>query len=459
MLGAFSPFPHSLAAERSRGDSHAEPGRKQPAAAVVHSSKSQSPMARAASGQWSDGDPQREQPPLTDGSVRTVNFLQSYGSSCGPVCDCGDCDASCGAEAFYQEDPGCGFEVGCGLGSAIETVRSYNWGKQGCDAGCTDGCCENSCGIEGGYLGDPVCGIEASGECPCDACSSGKMDHIPLCVPILRMNWCSIDFMYGHQGYTGPLNFVSTSSNNPNQRSGTGSFGFYQGFNKGASLKRWLGCDVTSQFGVRATQSNLWGAGFTTDRRYQVFVTGGFFRRVDYGLQYGLVLDYLNQDWYFQSNSLQLRGEASWRRESCDTFGFQFMAGVRSESSDTVVTDGTGNTIFSTIGMEPTDQFRLFYRCPMVRAGEFTGFAGWTDHSDAVLGTKITLPIFSSVLLATDLTYLIPNEGRFSGGNEQESWNVAIGFVFRPGGYKGRQRYNLPLFDVADNGTFMMDRL
>ena len=408
--------------------------------------------AGAADSQW-------EQPPGTDRGVEPVGFLQPYGSNCGPVCDCGHCDAACGVEGVYEHDPGCGIEIGCGLGEAIETVRSQRCWGCGCDDGSCDGSCESACGIEGSYLDDPVCGIETAGDCSCDACSGGRYDHLPLCVPILRMNWCSFDFFYGHQGYTGPLNFVSTSSSNPNVRSGTGSFGFYQGFNKSTSLKRWLGCDVTSQFGARATQSNLWGAGFTTDRRYQVFVTGGIFRRVDYGLQYGLVLDYLNQDWYFQSNALQMRGELSWRREACDTFGFQFMAGVRSETVGTTVRDDAGNTINSSISVEPTDQFRLFYRCPTARSGQFTGFAGWTDHSDVVLGTHFNLPLFSRVLLATDLTYLIPNQGRFTGGNEQESWNVAIGFVFRPGGAQGRQRYNVPLFDVADNGTFMMDRL
>jgi hypothetical protein len=134
------------------------------------------------------------------------------------------------------------------------------------------------------------------------------------------------------------------------------------------------------------------------------------------------------------------------------------MTGVRDETSGTVVRDGTGNTIVSTIRMKPTDQFRFFYRWPMARSGQFTTFAGWTDNSDAVLGSNFNFHLFSRLLLATDVTYLIPKEGRSSGGNEEESWNLAIGFVFRPGGSQGGQRYDLPMFDVADNGTFMLDR-
>jgi hypothetical protein len=75
-----------------------------------------------------------------------------------------------------------------------------------------------------------------------------------------------------------------------------------------------------------------------------------------------------------------------------------------------------------------------------------------------LLGSNLSVHLFPRVLLATDVTYMIPTEGRSSGGNEQESWNVAIGFVFRPGGNNGNRRYNLPMFDVADNGTFMIDR-
>lgn len=399
------------------------------------------------------------------GPLQPTSLVNQYESGCGLVCDCGHCEVACGVETVNSDY---GWELGCGIGAAVKKVRRRrwwgNWIDDGCDGSCDGGC--DSCfemdpAMQGHLIDDSLHALPISGSCDCDACVSDSADHIPLCIPILRMDWAAFDFFYGHQGFTGPLNFASSDATNPNARSGNGSFGFYQGFNKGSSLKKWLGCDISSQFGVRTSQSNLWGATFTTERRYQVFVTGGFFRRVDYGLQYGLVLDYLNQDWYFQSDAMQLRGELSWRCDSCDTFGFQFMAGVRSETSDTVVHDIQGAPINSTVGMEPTDQYRFFYRCPILRSGEFTGFGGWTDHSDVVLGTKFNLHLFPRLLLGTDLTYLIPTEGRLSGGNEHESWNVAMGLVFRPGGNRNRgsRRYQLPMFDVANNGTFMMDRL
>jgi hypothetical protein len=60
-------------------------------------------------------------------------------------------------------------------------------------------------------------------------------------------------------------------------------------------------------------------------------------------------------------------------------------------------------------------------------------------------------------MLQTGATFLIPREGDASGGHREEGWNVSMGIVFRPGGPTGCGRYCRPLFDVADNGTFLVD--
>lgn len=275
---------------------------------------------------------------------------------------------------------------------------------------------------------------------------------------MLRMNWCRWDFFAGVQGYTGPMNHLGSRLLDSRLSDGSGSFGFYQGFNEGRSLRRWIGCDIASQFGLRATQSNLSGAHFTNENRYQVFLTGGLFRKVDYGLQYGLVFDYLNQDWFFQGDSIQLRGELSWRHDACHVCGFRFMSGLRNESSNTIFRDGDGNLQASVTLFEPTDQYRLFYRRLLARGGECTAFAGWTDRDDGLLGTNLSVPLRPHLLLAAGATYLIPNEGTSRGGYEEEGWNISLGFVFRPGGPQGCGRYCRPMFDVADNGSFMLDR-
>ena len=209
--------------------------------------------------------------------------------------------------------------------------------------------------------------------------------------------------------------------------------------------------------GLRATQSNLSGAEFAEDNRYQVFLTYGLFRRVDYGMQYGMVMDYLNDDWYYQVDLLQLRGELSWKSRGCNVYGFQFMAPLNSETSGTIVRDSTGNFFASTTAFEATDQYRFFYRRLLGSAGQWDFFGGWTGPGDGLIGSTFNLPVRRNLVLQTGSTFLIPREGNSSGGHREEGWNISVGLVYRPGGPTGAGRYSRPMFDVADNGTFMVD--
>ncbi len=367
-------------------------------------------VAQAAAGRMMDTPPEA---PL-DGSlvrddVRQVGFLEDFvgcQNGCGAVCDCGDAGPSCGMET--------------------------------------------SCGVE------PACGMEINGDCSCNSCCG--IESIPVFLPLMRVNWCRFQFFAGVQGFTGPMSYANTNAASPTSRSGSSSFGFYEGVNEGRSLKRWLGWDMAAQLGFRATQSNLTGSEFSNSDRNQIFVTGGLFRRVDYGLQYGGVLDYLNDDWWFDGNLTQIRGELSWKTEGCHTFGFQYMAGLGDDSSTTSVRSAAGPIIHSTIDFEPIDQYRLFYRRLLAGSGDWSAFGGWTEHSDTIVGASMHMPLRQNLVLATGSTYLIPNEGSNSFGNREEGWNISMGLVYRPGGPAGCGRYCRPLFDVADNGTFMVQR-
>ncbi len=306
----------------------------------------------------------------------------------------------------------------------------------------------------------PGCGMESiGGPCDCDECTACEVDTIPLFLPMMRINWNRFQFFVGSQGFKGPLNFTSINSNNPAVRSGSGSFGVHQGFNIGHAFKsKFLRrCGIAGQFGLRATQSNLSGAEFTDDTRYQIFLTTGLFRRVDRGLQYGMVFDYLNQDWYFQSDNMQLRGEVSWMAQGCHAFGFQGMASVHKGSSNTIVRDSAGNRFGSSLSYQGTDQYRFFYRYLMGRGGQWDLFGGWTNKDDGLLGSALIVPIHHRMMLTTTSTFLIPREGDDSGGHREEGWNVGIGLVFVPGGPNGCGRYARPMFDVADNGSMMVD--
>ncbi len=310
----------------------------------------------------------------------------------------------------------------------------------------------------GQCLGEPTCGWEAGCgvEAGCDAAACGD-DFLSLCLPILRINWCNYEFFGGVSGFTGPANFAGVSVNDPDLRSGTGSFGFFEGLNSGRSL-RPLGLDLALQAGVRAAQSNLSAAAFTDESRNQVFVTGGLFRRVDFGLQYGLVVDYLYDDWWFRNDLVQLRGELSWNDSCGHEFGYQFMAGVNDSSGQTSVFDIAGAELNRIVGFEAVDQHRFFFRGQTAGGGEYQAFAGGTGSSDGLIGLTMTSAMRNRLALQGGAAYLIPSEGRRSGGFENESWNLSMGIVFRPGGGSFGRGYSRPLFDVADNGTFMVDR-
>lgn len=365
-------------------------------------------------------------------------------------CSCGECVG----------EPTCGFEpmgeVGCGA--------------EGCGSlGCAQ-CCEPGCGLEACY--EASCGTEVLGAGGCDACgvascdggcSASCGDCYNFCLPIFRMNWCNYEFFGGVQGFTGPANYANTgaaAANNPaTSRIGSSSFGFYEGFNSGHSLKNLFSWDLASQLGVRFTQSSLSGAEFTQDSRNQVFVTAGLFRRVDFGLQYGVVYDYLNDDWYYHLNLSQLRGELSWNDGCSHEFGYQFMAGLGGGTSGTTVTNAAGAIFNGSISMEPTDQHRFFVRKTIAGGGQYQAFLGGTNHSDFLLGFSVNSASYHGWGVYTGATYLVPNEKTgIPGGNENESWNLSMGVVLRPGGVQTCGRYCRPLLDVADNGTFMADR-
>ena len=265
-----------------------------------------------------------------------------------------------------------------------------------------------------------------------------------------------MDLFAGVNGFTGPMNCVSVDAADPTQRTSTGgSFGFYQGFNEGRDLRRFLGFDIAAQFGLRATQSHLSGSKITNETRHQIFLTGGFFRRVDYGLQYGLVVDYLNEDWYFQGDLLQLRGELSWNNNNCSVFGIQFTDSTGDDTSNTFVRDLSGNLVASSVTTESVDQFRVFYRHHLACNGDWSAFIGGTDRKDTILGCLVNMPLADRVLFNSSVTYISPNEDE---GNtfDNEAWNLSLGFTYRPGGAVGCGRYCRPMFDVADNGTFVV---
>ena len=297
--------------------------------------------------------------------------------------------------------------------------------EEGCDSCGHGGCGNGSCGIGGcddgvgmGWVGGSLIGRLLS-----------------------RAEYAS-----GVQSFSGPAN-----------RGGTGSFGFHEGINIGTPLfdNCW---GLGMQGGVHFTQSNLNGAGFTQDSRNQVFATLGMFRRSDWGLQWGVAVDYMHDDWYYKVDLHQLRGELSWMLPDAAEIGFFFTNGLGTDTStSTLFTNGIAAN--STETWQITDMYAFFLRRTFENGMEGRLFAGFTGVSDGLIGSNLSMPLYDNWSLRTDFAYLMPSQGKLDNGFQQESWNVAMSVVWNPCCYKPcGNNYYRPLFNVANNNSLMVDR-
>lgn len=262
------------------------------------------------------------------------------------------------------------------------------------------------------------------------------------CVPCLRFGYWEL--FAGAHGFTGPAN-----------RGGSGSFGFHEGANAGIPLF----CGITAQAGVMATQSNLDGSALTPDDRTQLFVTAGGFRRVDLGLQAGVVVDYLHDEWDYSVDLAQIRGEIGWRLPCDHELGFWFAAGIDQSQQQATTATFTNSTVTFRQGnmlLEPVDIYAFYYRRQFCSGGEGRIFGGFTDDQRGLLGGNIRLPMNPCWQFSTDFIYVVPQEDA-QRAYTQEIWNVSFNLVWTPFGNRngGCQNYCRPLLDVANNASFL----
>ncbi|MBL8889591.1 MAG: hypothetical protein JNL67_06405 [Planctomycetaceae bacterium] len=289
------------------------------------------------------------------------------------------------------------------------------------------------------------------GDCSNGACGGDDCDPCPECF------WHGLgglisnsDFRMGVQGFKNTTN-----------RQQDGSFGFHGGINLGLPLKR-ITCGLFSgSLGVNSVQSNFAGSSFTEENRNQLFVTAALFRRVDQGLQGGVAYDFLNEDWYTGFGISQLRSELSWVTERGNSFGFRFTKAQMTETSVSVLTNALGGQTLVTENWVAMRQYRTFYR-KLVCNGE--GYvevsAGHTDEKHTILALDFNTPLRNEACrFYGGFTYLLPQDTILGSTDGQETWNVAMGIQFTPYKRRGYCRFNVPLFDVADNGTFQVRRL
>ncbi|MEN0112050.1 MAG: DUF6666 family protein, partial [Planctomycetota bacterium] len=99
------------------------------------------------------------------------------------------------------------------------------------------------------------------------------------------------------------------------------------------------------------------------------------------------------------------------------------------------------------------------YRKHGPMGGEVRVFGGLDDDSKGILGADGVLPLTDSWSIRTGFTYVIPEEDAGGVGAEEESWNIGTNLVWHYGKrarrcHRGPFR---PLFEVADNGSLIVD--
>jgi len=295
-------------------------------------------------------------------------------------------------------------------------------------------------------LSGDCCDTPACGDCAvtdCGGCGTCTGCLIPC--PIFAFD--NLELFAGTQAFTGPLNLGETAS-----------FGFHYGLNWAAPVPCMPNQPLGVQIGYRGVSSNYSGASFSEDSRDQSFITAGVFRRVDWGLQGGAVVDILSDKWYYDDLSLtQVRGELSWVFPQCHELGAFFTAGTKtSVLASTTWINGQQTTLIEEY--EPTDLVGFFYRrrFEAVGGGYGRAFGGFTGEGGGLIGADFNLPLTASWALKTNVTYLIPKDGNNRVAYLDEAWNVGLTLVWYPGRRKAvGNDYFRPLLDVADNGTFI----
>jgi hypothetical protein len=353
-------------------------------------------------------EPWVEQPTLGP-AVQQAGYCDCGEPTCG-ICEpaCGLADPGCG-----MMEPGCGMDPGCGM----------------VDPGCG---MEAACGIA-----EPDCGIDG-----CGAGVNAGSDFwcFPVCLPRIR----DVQVWAGVHGFKGPRDSPTFDG------AGDGNFGFQEGANIGgrAPLVGRLFPQLSYQLGYQAVQSQLFGNsdGATSDRT-QDFITGGVFRRVNAGIQYGVVADWMRDSLQTHEDFTQLRYEISLKSAQGREFGFWGASHLNTKEVD--------GTSFQTVG-----QYCGFFRCRFGDGGALRFWGGATDDSEGLFGGDFIAPLNNRWSLQSGFNFLIPDLEPGSEAAREEAWNIGMNLVWHYGcrAKQTQTSRHSPVFSMADNGWMFIDQ-
>ena len=190
-------------------------------------------------------------------------------------------------------------------------------------------------------------------------------------------------------------------------------------------------------------------------------MTAGLFRRADPccgGFQGGVAFDYLHDVYnpygsYTQANLQQIRSETGYVLNDCYEIGYYGAYGVNMEQKPIDTTD--------LLKLNPTNMYILYLRRNFENGGDGRLWGGVTGNGDGLLGVDLWVPLGQSFALENRVNYMIPKQGTGTDAQGRESWGLVVQLVWYPGLNAKCQQRNpyRPIFNVADNSLFMVDRL
>lgn len=317
------------------------------------------------------------------------------------------------------------------------TGEPYATEHNGCD-GCGGlGCCTKTCCPDPCDPCDPcdrwTCGVERDRFC-------GWCRYNPW----RNWHWAQdLTLFTGPHGFEGPLDFGTN-----------GNFGYHYGMNWSFPFPIWSCLGVGGQVGAQVLTSNFSGDLVTAvndEDRNQTYVTGGLFHRGQcHPWAFGVVYDYLDDDYYNNFEFGQVRAEISRRFGCRNELGAWIAAGVDEDDEDVLI----NNQLFRT---EVRDQYVFFWRHYFPTGGEVRYWGGVTDDNDGIFGGDFYVPLSCKWGLSGDFNYVHPEEGTGADGVMNEAWYVGFQFVWVPSGNAQclRKSPYRPLFNVANSGTFL----
>ncbi len=248
----------------------------------------------------------------------------------------------------------------------------------------------------------------------------------------------------------------------PPDRGMNGNFGFQEGFNWGAPLPLFYPLNLGWQFGVQAFQSGFEGNNalgtFSPETRDQVFITAGIFHRPLYRpFQWGVVADWMQDDFYVKMSLAQVRAELSLLGPYGNEVGFW---GAFATSDDEALL--VQNNTTTLVNWEANDIYAFFFRRRFEQSqAELRIWGGFTGASDGIFGGDFRVPISDWIALQGGGNYLASEETKTTGGVVEDSWGAFVNVVWYPARsarHATRSPYR-PLFNVADPSVFMVEAL